>query len=215
MNGGPNWPQLGEIDIVENINLATNNAYNLHTTQGCKASTQVQITGDLISTDCFNVTNHDQGCKVTDSDLSYGSGFANNGGGAFAFLWNDDGMKIWFFPRPTIPADLPSANPNPDTWGTPTAFYPSSTCDTTKFFGPQTLILVESTVIFSLPTSWLTTLPEICSYVQEINVCGNFAVEKFNDTCSSVAAQCTDVVPNPAAFDEAYFEIRYITTFSK
>ncbi|KDR84638.1 hypothetical protein GALMADRAFT_237520 [Galerina marginata CBS 339.88] len=189
MNGGPNWPQLGEIDIVENINLATNNAYNLHTEQGCMASNQVEITGTLVSTDCFNVTNHDQGCKVTDSDLSYGSGFASNGGGAFAFLWNDDGMKIWFFPRSTIPADLSTANPNPTNWGTPTAFYPSSTCDTTKFFGPQTLIL-------------------------EINVCGNFAVEKFSDTCSAVAAQCADVVPNPAAFDDAYFEIRYITVFS-
>ncbi|KAH9482063.1 putative glycosidase C21B10.07 [Psilocybe cubensis] len=189
MNGGANWPSLGEIDIVENINLATTNAYNLHTANGCKASTDVAITGDLISTDCFNVTNHDQGCKVQDTTLSYGAGFAGNGGGAFAFLWDDEGMRIWFFPRPTIPADLSTASPNPDGWGTPTAFYPSSTCDTTKFFGPQTLIL-------------------------EINVCGNFAVEKFNQTCSAVAAQCTDVVPNPSAFDDAYFEIRYITVFS-
>jgi len=105
------------------------------------------------------------------------------------FLWNDDGMKVWFFTRSLIPSDVSTANPNPAGWGTPTAFWPSSTCDTTKFFGPQTMIL-------------------------EINVCGNFAVDKFNQTCSAVASQCSDVVPDPSNFDDAYFEIRYITVFS-
>ncbi|KAF8909672.1 concanavalin A-like lectin/glucanase domain-containing protein [Gymnopilus junonius] len=190
MNGGPNWPLHGEVDIVENVNLATTNAYSLHTEDGCMASTEVNITGNLVNTDCFNATKFDEGCKVVDTDLSYGSGFATNGGGAFAFLWNDDGMKIWFFTRSAVPSDLSSANPNPAGWGTPTAFYPSSTCDTTKFFGPQTMIL-------------------------EIDVCGNFAVDDWAQTCSAVAAQCTDVVPNPATFDDAYFEIKYITVFSK
>ena len=34
-------------------------------------------------------------------------------------------------------------------------------------------------------------------------------------TCDAVAAQCTDVVPIASTFDDAYFEIRYITFFSK
>jgi hypothetical protein len=188
MTGGANWPQNGEIDIVENVNLATTNAYSLHTEDGCMASNQVAITGDLVSTDCFNGTDFDEGCKVVDSDLSYGAGFASNGGGAFAFLWNDDGMRIWFFTRSLVPSDLSTANPNPDGWGTPTAFYPNTTCDMNKFFGPQTMIL-------------------------DIDVCGNFAVDDFT-TCSAVAAQCTDVVPIAANFDDAYFEIRYITVFA-
>jgi hypothetical protein len=188
MTGGANWPLHGEIDIVENVNLATNNAYGLHTEDGCMASNQVAFTGDLVNLDCYNATDNDTGCKVVDSTLSYGSGFAGINGGAFAFLWNNDGMKIWFFQRSLIPADLPTANPNPAGWGTPTAFYPSTTCDFNKFFGPQTMIL-------------------------EIDVCGNFAVDDWT-TCSQVAAQCTDVVPIASNFDNAYFEIRYITFFS-
>jgi len=187
---GQNWPQQGEIDIVENVNLATINQYSLHTAEGCThpPAGQVTETGNLISTDCFNVTAGNEGCIVADTNLSYGSGFAANGGGAFAMLWDDDGIKIWFFTRSAIPPDLPTPTPNPAGWGTPTAFYPSSSCDTTKFFGPQTMIL-------------------------EINVCGNFAAQPavFAQTCPGT---CLALVTDPSNYHTAYWEIRYLTVFS-
>lgn len=85
---------------MENVNQMTFNQYTLHTLDGCAhpASATGQ-TGSVLSTDCFNATNGNSGCAVKESqDNSYGAGFASVGGGAFAALWNSDGISTWFFP---------------------------------------------------------------------------------------------------------------------
>ena len=164
---GPNWPNGGEIDVFENVNMATNNRYTLHTTEGCthpsnSSTTSSSETGTLISADCFNGTNANEGCSVQDpSTASYGAGFANGGGGVFAMLWNADGIRSWFFLRSEIPSDIASS-PNPENWTTPTAFWATSSCDVSKFFAAQTLIFVRVLVLcFGLFAylSILRTLP--------------------------------------------------------
>ncbi|ELU36883.1 hypothetical protein AG1IA_09087 [Rhizoctonia solani AG-1 IA] len=123
------WPKYGEIDIIENVNLATVNQMALHTTQGCALASGTEVTGKIISNDCFNGTNGNQGCIVQGAtDASYGAGFAGVGGGVYALEWSSEGngLRIWFFQRGSIPSDMASSSPNPNNWGTPTAAWPES-----------------------------------------------------------------------------------------
>jgi len=185
------WPKFGEIDIVENVNQATVNQMALHTTQGCTLATDAQLTGKIVSNDCFNGTNGNQGCIVQGASAStYGAGFAAAGGGVYALEWSSEGngIRIWFFQRGSIPADVSGSSPNPNSWGTPTAAWPESGCNSSQFFGPQTLIL-------------------------DITLCGNFAgaATIFQATCSGV---CTDLIKTPSNYNDAYFDISYIRIFS-
>lgn len=101
--------------------------------------------------------------------IQYGQGFSQNGGGVYALEWTDTGLGVWFFPRSSVPSDLSSNSPDPSSWGLPTAYYPTSSCDLDTFFQPQTLIL-------------------------DITVCGAFAIGAFSETCSG---NCLDLVQHP------------------
>ncbi|KAF8336553.1 concanavalin A-like lectin/glucanase domain-containing protein [Cantharellus anzutake] len=187
-----NWPQYGEIDIVENVNLATNNQYSLHTIQGCNRPPYPigNETGWIVQSSCWNMTNDNEGCIVIENKANnYGQGFALNGGGAYAVLWDDEGIRFWFFPQLSIPPDLPSTSPNPGNWGPPSAFYPQSTCNTTLYFGPQTIIL-------------------------QTLVCGLYAgaPEVFNSG-GLCKGSCSDLVRDPRNYDQAYFEIEFLRVF--
>ncbi|KAI5117699.1 hypothetical protein M0805_007768 [Coniferiporia weirii] len=191
---GPVWPDNGEIDIIEGVNLQTQNSISLHSLNGCRhpnASVSNTLeTGTLISTDCFNQTDYNQGCIVQVPGASYGAPFAQSGGGVYALNWNASGLYMWFFPRGTVPADLPTDAPNPDGWGLPTAAYPTTDCDASTFISPQSLIL-------------------------DITVCGNFAgtPSVFKQTCGT--GLCSDLVPDPTNYDNAYFEIAYMKVFEQ
>ena len=208
---GSNWPYDGEIDVFENVNLASYNRYTLHTTEGCthpdnSSSTSIE-TGTLITADCNNATNSNEGCVVQDpSTKSYGSGFANYGGGAFAALWNADGIKTWFFDRSSIPDDIDDS-PNPDNWTTPTAFWPTSSCDVGKYFGDQTLIFVCYLLFLHFTDTYFSLI------LQDITLCGNFAGEAtvFAETCSGT---CTDLIQDPKNYNNAYFEVSYVRVFT-
>ncbi|KAG8779182.1 hypothetical protein FRC12_024596 [Ceratobasidium sp. 428] len=186
------WPTYGEIDIVENVNLAPVNQMALHTAQGCTLDPSTQVTGKIISNDCYNNTNGNQGCIVQMPENSYGEAFARNGGGVYALEWSSigKGIQAWFFPRNAIPADMTSEHPDPSTWGTPTAAWPESGCNSSKYFGPQTLIF-------------------------DISICGAWAGEPtvFQSTCPNQGS-CVDLVRNPANFNNAYFEVSYVRIYS-
>lgn len=161
---GPNWPAGGEIDIVEGVHTYTANQATLHTNPGCtipSSDTSVlNITGTLVDgTDCAAQDTGNAGCGVRASQSNtFGAGFNNNGGGVYAskliafrifvikilnfFVveWTSDGIKVFFFPRSSIPSDITAGAPLPDNWGVPMANWPASTCNATEFFYDNSVI---------------------------------------------------------------------------
>lgn len=83
------WPQYGEIDIIEGVNLMTNNQMAIHTTQGCTKTDPSTQTGQSGVTDC----SQSAGCTVAEKQAnSFGSGFAQAGGGVFATQFDATGI---------------------------------------------------------------------------------------------------------------------------
>ncbi|KAK7029619.1 hypothetical protein VNI00_014317 [Paramarasmius palmivorus] len=69
-----------------------------------------------------------------------GCGTWPNGGGAYASELSSDGIKIWFWPRGSIPADVEAGAPIPSSWGTPVANWAASSCNPDRYFSNQAAI---------------------------------------------------------------------------
>lgn len=86
---GPTWPDDGEIDIIESINLNPNNQMALHTTEGCLHDGTVPQKGQNTGLDCSTGA----GCVVIETTPnSYQSGFAAAGGGVWATQFDVSGI---------------------------------------------------------------------------------------------------------------------------
>ncbi|KAF5871188.1 putative glycoside hydrolase family 16 protein [Botrytis fragariae] len=104
---GPNWPNSGEIDIIEGVNLGTTNTITLHTAAGCTVSNANSQSGTTTITSNCNQDNAGTGCGVATSNTqNYGTGFNAIGGGVYAMQWASTGIYVWFWPRGSIPADI-------------------------------------------------------------------------------------------------------------
>ncbi|KZT22735.1 glycoside hydrolase family 16 protein [Neolentinus lepideus HHB14362 ss-1] len=198
---GPLWPNDGEIDIIEAVNVMPINQMALHTTPGCfhpgagDVETGNPIQADL---DCSQAP----GCVVQETKPnSYNTGLAAAGGGVWATQFDVSGVFIWFWSRPDVPASIASAtNTSSITdisqWGLPSASYPATSCNITEFFTAQQLVL-------------------------DITLCGDWAgiPPVYDPTCASQGSTglCYNdnvVGPGSPKYDEAYFEINYIRAYT-
>ncbi|KAF4579471.1 hypothetical protein EYR40_000356 [Pleurotus pulmonarius] len=190
---GDNWPFGGEIDIIEGINRLSRNQIALHTVRGCtKFDAPGEQVGQTLGKDC----SIGAGCVTAESKPnSYGQAFADNGGGVFATQFDTSGVYVWYWPRSAIPASIRSASRTNMTladWGLPTAAYPSNSCDIPKFFTAQRLVL-------------------------NIALCGVWAgvPNIYKSTCGDGICYNDNVVgPGSPRYDNAYFEIPYIRTYT-
>lgn len=186
-SAGPNWPNAGEIDVVEGVNKQTTNQYTLHTGAGngsctiSKTNSAVKaFTANVLGTDCTSSQTSNAGCAFGDSDpTSFGEGFNNVSGGVFAHQWDSTGIKIWHFQRSNIPSDITAKAPNPASWPTPQAAWSSNDCDLSSHLFDHALTL-------------------------DTTICGDWAGSAFSASGSGCSGTCSDIVADPTNFASDY-----------
>ncbi|CAG8975865.1 hypothetical protein HYALB_00011115, partial [Hymenoscyphus albidus] len=174
---GPNWPNNGEIDIIEGVNSNSKNTMALHTSANCRMTPTHQL-GTPQDTNCDGTTNSNAGCSVrSTSKLTYGNDFNAIGGGVYAMEWMSQDIKIWFFPRGGIPRNLQSGRPDTKDWGTPQSYY-TGNCNIDSHFKGHNIVF-------------------------DTTFCGDWAANVWSSdpTCSKLAPTCNSYVANnPSAF---------------
>jgi hypothetical protein len=192
---GPNWPTSGEIDIIEGVNLAATDSITLHTSSGCSMTNSGSASGSVLqNANCNTGDDGTTGCGFNTSDTrSFGAGFNANGGGVYAMEWTSSAIEIYFWPRSAIPADITSGNPDPTTWGTPTASFSGSGtpgCNIDQHF-------INHNIIF------------------DTTFCGAWAGTVWAQSqCASLAPTCAEyVAQNPKAFAQAYWLINSVKVY--
>ncbi|KIK89907.1 glycoside hydrolase family 16 protein [Paxillus rubicundulus Ve08.2h10] len=192
-----NWPQRGEVDILEGVNDVIPNQSALHASPNCSIpATGVNQLGTTISTNCDATVNYNQGCVVDFSEdgNSFGPNFNRIGGGWYAMERTNDYISVWFWERGdrSAPYDVISGAPHINTskWGTPSAYFPNTDCDLASHFGPNNIII-------------------------NLTFCGDRAGNSDVYTASGCPSTCVDYVNNnPAAFADAYFQFASINIYT-
>jgi len=198
---GPNWPNSGEVDIIEGVNVNVQDSTTLHTSNGCNMASENsgifsgawgKGANGQNATNCWiNAPGQydNQGCGIVcGSTNSYGSGLNAIGGGYFATEWTNNFIRMFFFTNNNVPRDI-SNNPNPDNWGKPYAYFQiGGSCPSNHFNDLQMVI--------------------------NLTFCGDWAGGVFSQDCPGKGSCNSYVQNNPRSFSEAYWSIGYIAIYT-
>ncbi|PFH54498.1 glycoside hydrolase family 16 protein [Amanita thiersii Skay4041] len=194
--GSGNWPQTGEVDIIEGVHDNEHNQVAWHTLDGCRLTTPTnRFTGTLVSvngqnhTDCNALINDNAGCGIVEwSRASYGPYFDAQGGGVFVMKWDEEGIAVWSFYRAAVPKDIVEGTPDPANWGLPSAELWAQGCDPLKFFANHSIIF-------------------------DITFCGDWAGNSY--ATSGCPGTCEDRLIDPANFANASWSINSLKVYRK
>ncbi|KAJ7293331.1 glycoside hydrolase family 16 protein [Mycena rebaudengoi] len=184
---GPNWPQGGEIDVLEGVHVTGTNKVTLHTDAG--------QTGKTAKADCVSgVVNPDgsvqnDGCGVADADpTSYGKGMNDAGGGVFVHEWlPETGVRMWHFAPGEVPDDIARGEPNPALWSTPVAVFPAGpNCNFAQHFKEHVL---------TIDTTWVQAA-------------------KTATAASGCPKTCEEIIADPTNFSAAKWKINKIQVYN-
>ncbi|KAF9028286.1 hypothetical protein BDZ89DRAFT_1133746 [Hymenopellis radicata] len=140
------WPACGEIDLVEGVNLYTQNVVSIHTDGGCSVpSTLTSLANAVLkvpTTLSCDANVDPASCGWNDnSEVSYGAPFNAAGGGVYAVSVTEAGIDFFFFSRPDVPGDILSNTPTPSGWGTPLVSIPNWECNIGQHFQKLNIII--------------------------------------------------------------------------
>ncbi|KAF9258941.1 glycoside hydrolase family 16 protein [Marasmius fiardii PR-910] len=189
---GPDWPNGGEIDVLEGVHNSNRNQLTVHTSLSCTLDPGVkpQVSTTTGNSQCATINGDNSGCPFFDDNpCSYGQGFNQKGGGVYVHLWDSEGIKAWFFPRDSIPKDITELNPHPGSpdWGKPVAFWENGdSCDVGKHFYEHELVI-------------------------DTTLCGDWAGSTYES--AGCPGKCGDAVQNPRNYDNAKWKINYIAVY--
>eukprot|EP01087_Luapelamoeba_hula_P008042 TRINITY_DN2000_c0_g3_i2.p1 TRINITY_DN2000_c0_g3~~TRINITY_DN2000_c0_g3_i2.p1 ORF type:complete len:212 (-),score=38.60 TRINITY_DN2000_c0_g3_i2:70-705(-) len=196
---GPDWPNKGEIDIIEGVNNNQVDQTTLHTSQGCDMASEStsEFTGHWASgpsgpsSNCWvNAPGQyaNAGCGITGNGNSYGTPFNNINGGVYALEWTGSFIRSFFFPRSRIPKDITDMRPNPNSWGKPYAYFKlGGNCPASHFQQQQIVI--------------------------NLTFCGDWAGGVFAQQCPGKGSCNAYVQNNPRAFADAYWLIHSLAIY--
>jgi hypothetical protein len=113
------------VDIIEGAMHQPTNTVSLHTCGACSFDLSGQP-GTNPRSDC-NLGGEAQQCPASDDSNysgcgndapsgSFGDAFNAAGGGVYATLIESAALKIWYFPRAEVPADVTAGTPDPSAW---------------------------------------------------------------------------------------------------
>jgi hypothetical protein len=198
LKGTGEWPKGGEIDIIEGVNKNNGNKYVLHTDTQCKVNGLGQ-SGAQASYDCaLDGPATTSGCDVNTNGgvADFGESFNSNNGGVYAMEWTSEHIKMWFFPRGSIPASIVADKPDVKDFGTPTANFKGACDMDTRFKNHR--------------------------FIFDTTFCGDWAGNVYaQSSCQKYPgldgmASCKKfVAENPSAFKDAYWLIKSFKTYTR
>ncbi|KAJ4295506.1 hypothetical protein N0V90_007519 [Kalmusia sp. IMI 367209] len=189
-----------EIDILENVNKQTQNTHSLYTSEQCTINVNKGSMVEGKTTNCHYDHNIDtpQGCSFYGEQGTFNQPF-NDQYKLIALQVESDRIKIWHFKKTEVPADLSSANPNPDAWTkAPTVYITPKSCNFVKAFRMFHIVI-------------------------NITFCGGWAGDDFKNNnasgqCKAVTgtSDCKAWVANhPTDFANTYFEFNSIKLYQR
>jgi len=194
--GNGQWPNAGEVDIIEGVHDNSHNQVAFHTKAGCYYDPSVNITGSIVQRGgspnlvCDGTVNDNSGCAVLEwSRASYGEYFDAQGGGAFATKWDENGISAWSFYRAAIPPDILAGTPNPSGWGTPAAELGPRNCS------PINNYFMNMSIVF------------------DITFCGDWAGNSY--ATSGCPGTCEQRLQDPSNFVNATWIINHLQVYRK